>query len=283
MKRRAIIIEASDVPGEDNIKGALKDSVNWRKFLNIDLGGDWSDDEIITLHTPTKAEFLKVISETPSDYLFVTFSGHGGIVDGDEVVCLKDGTYSIWKMKTLIKKQSPKATLILDCCRAGEDADVVVEAALNSAGSASRTRGMVESSGHTDSTPPDMRTFCRTGIPSHMPTFGGSVRVESHSANTWFKALNECDDGLVIMWACSRGESAGEDSSPKNPDVGGYFSTALMRAAHVWNTVVGQPYSVLYTKEAFDYALQYIPDPQQNPVYLPLPEGLSFPFAISML
>ena len=280
MNRRAIIIEASCVPGEIIINGALKDSVNWRKFLNIDLGGDWSDDEIIVLHTPTKAEVLKKISESQSDYLFVTFSGHGGALNGDEVICLKDDTCSIWTIKALIKKQSPKATLILDCCRADGDADVIVETALNSAVSASRTRRMVKSSGHKDSTLSNMRTFCKTGFPSSMPTFESSAGVESNSANVWFKALNECDKGLVIMWACSRGESAGEDGS-ENPDVGGYFSTALMVAAYNWNKITQQLYCVYNTKEAFDDALQYIPDSQQNPVYLP--EILSFPFAISSL
>ena len=82
------------------------------------------------------------------------------------------------------------------------------------------------------------------------------------------------------MWACSRGESAGEDGS-ENADVGGYFSTALMVAAYNWNKITKQLYCVYNTKEAFDDALQYIPDPQQNPVYLP--EILSFPFAISSL
>lgn len=280
MKRRAIIIEASSVSEENYIYGAKKDASNWVKFLTNDIGGDWLKNDVTVLHTPTKAEVIEKLTESSSDYLFVAFSGHGGIENGDEVICLKDGACSILILMNLIRRQSSKATLILDCCRASEDADVMIDSDLSSS-SSSRTRGLVEGSTRTSTALPNTRTFCKTGAPSNWPTFEGSIHKGHHSSDAWFKALNKCDEGLVTMWACSKGESAGEDSS-MNPDVGGYFTTALIVAAKNWNNITEQLYCAYYTKEAFDDAPLYIPDSQQqHPVYLP-PE-LSFPFAISSL
>lgn len=273
MNRKAIIIESSQVEGLDDLNGARKDAENWNNFLLSNLGGAWSSRDIVVLNTPLMSDVLSHISESSVDYLFVAFSGHGGIVDGKEVICLKNGDYPICLLKKLICDRCPKATLVLDCCRSeDENVDVQVE----------RSVPQFESQGRARSTHHDGPVYCRTGahhfgeiIDEDFST--PSIQMSSF-ASVWLDSLNNCSEGLVTMWACSRGQSAGEDSSEMSKK-GGYFTTALIKAALNWNRITGTLHLIYKTADAFADSLQFIHDPQQTPEYEP--EWLSYPFAVS--
>lgn len=273
MRRKAIIVESSRVHGLNDLNGARKDAVNWSNFLMSDVGGDWSSSEILELHTPQMSEFLDAISCCSVDYLFVAFSGHGGIEREQEVICLANGDYPINLIKKLIVAHSSKATLVLDCCRSiDENVDVKIE----------RSLPRFESQGRARSMHHDGPVCCRTGTYS----FGEQVEKRIPSsfidipifASKWLDSLKSCDEGLVTMWACSRGGSAGEDNSTTSK-AGGYFTTALIKAALTWNKQTTTPYLIYSTFEAFVSSSQFIHDPQQIPEYEP--EWLAFPFAIS--
>lgn len=273
MKRKAIIIESSQVDGLDDLNGARKDARNWKNFLLSNLGGAWSSFDIVVLNTPLMSDVLSAISESSVDYLFVAFSGHGGIERGQEVICLANGDYPISLLKKLICERSPKATLVLDCCRSeDENVDVQVE----------RSVPRFESQGRTRSIHHDGPMCCRTGTYSFGEQMEKSIPSpsvsESSFASKWLASLNNCGSGLVTMWACSRGQEAGEDSSETSKK-GGYFTTALIKAALNWNRMTNTLHLIYKTADAFVDSLQFIHDPQQTPEYEP--EWLSFPFAIS--
>lgn len=273
MKRKAIIIEASRVPKLTDLNGARKDAKNWNNYLLSDVGGAWSYNEIQVLHTPLMSDVLSAISESSVDYLFVAFSGHGGVEREQEVICLENGDYPINLLKKLIIEHSPKATLVLDCCRSeDENVDVQVE----------RSVPQFESQGRARSTHHDGPVYCKTGahhfgeiIDEDFST--PSIQMSSF-ASVWLDSLNNCSEGLVTMWACSRGQSAGEDSSEMSKK-GGYFTTALIKAALNWNRITGTLHLIYKTADAFADSLQFIHDPQQTPEYEP--EWLSYPFAVS--
>lgn len=270
MKRKAIIIEASRVPKLTDLNGARKDAQNWHNYLLSDVGGAWSYREILVLHTPLMSDVLSAISESSVDYLFVAFSGHGGVERAQEVICLENGDYPINLLKKLIIEHSPKATLVLDCCRSiDEDVDVQVERSVPQFESQGRARSI-----HHD--------YCRTGTFSFGEHMEKNVPLPSVNipafATKWLESLNNCSEGLVTMWACSRGQGAGEDSS-ETSKAGGYFTTALLKAAMKWNRLTSIPYLIYETSEAFVDSSAFMHDPQQTPEYDP--EWLSFPFAIS--
>ncbi len=273
MKRKAIIIEASRVPKLTDLNGARKDAKNWNNYLLSDVGGAWSYNEIQVLHTPLMSDVLSAISESSVDYLFVAFSGHGGVEREQEVICLENGDYPINLLKKLIIEHSPKATLVLDCCRSiDEDVEVQVE----------RSVPQFESQGRARPIHHDGPVYYRTGTYSFGEQIGKSVPLPSVSVSTfaskWLVSLNYCGSGLVTMWACSRGQGAGEDSS-ETSKAGGYFTTALLKAAMKWNSLTSIPYLIYKTSDAFTDSSAFMHDSQQTPEYEP--DWLSFPFAIS--
>lgn len=274
MKRKAIIIESSQVPKLDDLNGARKDARNWNNFLMSDVGGAWSSNEINVLHTPLKSELLAAISSCSVDYLFVAFSGHGGIECDRDVICLKDGDIPINLLKRFISDRNPKATLVLDCCRSEEEnPDIKIE----------RSRSMFESTSQTRTFHRDSTVYCRTGSTNFSEKVGRSIPFTQSSSpfsSKWIDSLTHRYDGLVTMWACSRGESAGEDSSTTS-NKGGFFTTALIKGALKWDKQTTIPYLIYTTADAFIGAKQFMHDPQQNPEYEP--EWLAYPFAISTL
>ena len=77
MKRRAILIESSNVTGHDDLPGARVDVTNWRNFLKSDLGGAWEDSEIVTLRKPASQEVDLQLNAGADGYCLVAYSGHG--------------------------------------------------------------------------------------------------------------------------------------------------------------------------------------------------------------
>lgn len=269
-KRRAIIIECSEIPNESKLPGAKKDLFNWCKFLISDLGGAWNRQEICVLGTKsTCRDIVNVVNKCESEYLFIAFSGHGYHENGEDYICLYNGVMSVACLKQIVCRFSSKATLVLDCCRGGDDAIVDVSGLRASRGPVRRIQGDAR---------PDI-VPCRTGVPV-MESFSNNEGVLNRYARVWLKAMNKMPEGLVTMWACSKGEAAGEYSSP-NTNAGGYFTTALINAAVRWQHAVQKNLDKVYmTDEAFSDAVNLVPDNQQNPQYDPSETSLAYPFAV---
>ena len=78
MKRQAILIESSQIVGQPDLPGAKVDVDNWSAFLQSDEGGAWRGDEIAIFRKPSwTALQARLALEATTDYVFVTFSGHG--------------------------------------------------------------------------------------------------------------------------------------------------------------------------------------------------------------
>lgn len=116
MKRFAIIIEASEAPGEVVLPGAKSDAKHFREWLYSKNGGDWYTKEMVVLHTPTVRDVKKAIETAGKvDFAFVTFSGHG--FHSEELdqtkVLLKDGRMGV---RDLIP-DTDRCTMVVDACR----------------------------------------------------------------------------------------------------------------------------------------------------------------------
>lgn len=116
MKRFALIIEASEVPGETVLPGAKADADTYHNWLYSRPGGDWFGEEIVTLHTPAVAEVRRALAQAGKvDYAFITFSGHGYHAKELDLtkVCLRDGQMTV---RSLIP-DTDRCTVVVDACR----------------------------------------------------------------------------------------------------------------------------------------------------------------------
>jgi hypothetical protein len=116
MKRIAFLIESSEVPGEDILKGAQEDVKAYKDWIYSKPGGDWFDSEIKILNTPRISEVKRVIQAAGKiDYAFVAFSGHGCHSKELDLtkLCMRDGTMSV---RELIP-DTDRCTMVVDACR----------------------------------------------------------------------------------------------------------------------------------------------------------------------
>lgn len=247
MKRKAILIEASNVQGEEALPGAAKDVINWINFLKSPLGGSWDSSEIYPPYNKPRKDVISGLLKAHQDsYCFVVFSGHGR----DGSVVLNDQEMEVAYHDLL--PQSTKGTLIVDACR-GTSGDAIKEGAVAVANSRSASRS------------------------SRMANFSAMNEMnytETHK-DVWLRDLQERTDGIVRMLSCSEGQGAEED-----PDAGGYYTSLLMAGAKEWqNDDVAQEL-VFSTLKAHNYAAKNLPQ-QQTPQYLP-DCTVYFPFAVKM-
>ena len=259
MKRKAILIESSNVTGLHDLPGARVDVTNWGNFLKSDLGGAWEDFEIIKLNKPISAEVDKHLAVDADCYTFVAYSGHGG--DGSVVLnehWIKTG-YSV----SSLKPKGNKGTLIVDSCRGVAEAKKYYftneafsvfsghAVALN----ASRGRDVVFASANELS---ERLVRNRAGY-------------VIKPREKWEESVKSSSSGTVQMLACARGQAAEED-----PAAGGYYTSLLLQSADLWQLTAASA-SIHTTKNAHDYAASKLPA-QQTPEYSPT--WLTFPFAV---
>lgn len=258
MSRFAIIIESSNVKGEEDLPGARDDADHWVEYLKSNLGGSWSDSEIQRLPKPS-SKTLDIWLDTFKDrYCFVAFSGHGrhSTKENETYVCLNesDRDYPISRMKP----RGSKGTLIVDACRGTEDGQrsVIKEAtAMNEV--------------------LDIANALRNR--EQLVKLSASVPVTQ--AYQWRNYLRDNTlNGIVTMYSCNVGEAAGE-YEVGDARKGGYYSSTLIAVAEQWSR---KSYSsgIYTTKEAHDNTVIYFKKafPQQNPQYEP--SYLKFPFAV---
>ena len=94
--------------------------------------------------------------------------------------------------------------------------------------------------------------------------------------------IEECDIGLIVMYACSINETAGDDSSK-----GGYYSHSLISSATKWADSDSKDisktiyyFSAIMAHDAASSNVQSLSGGRQKPVIEKPRSGPYFPFAI---
>jgi hypothetical protein len=248
MKRRAILIEASNVKGQDDLPGARVDIKNYTQYLTSQAGGYWYPDELVTLNKPSLATLNAEIkkAEFEAEYLFISFSGHGYMKRPPAnvfpapsettltILCLNDTQeISLSQINPTIKN-----FVIVDSCRQLEKLVKAMKIQ-------------------------DMMAF-----------------AESRSVNVarviFDNAVRDAGPGQIIAYSCGVNETAGED-----PNRGGFFSAAMMECG--FNLSKTGQQRAIPTDQVFECAYRSVKTvaAQQNPKYLPGRRiGSHFPFAV---
>jgi hypothetical protein len=117
MNRKALIIYCTETDSGP-LTGPKMDNNNIREYLKSDVGGQWDDDEIISLENPTISQVRRCIANefVGVDYSFIVFSGHGYIDESDDKDYLEVANGDI-PLSMLIPSVVPRQTLIIDACR----------------------------------------------------------------------------------------------------------------------------------------------------------------------
>ncbi len=194
MQRHALIISNPGEKGAQNYcEGVKVDVTNYTSFLTSALGGTWCDNEITHLDRPSKSATTNAIADLSSnDYSFIVFCGHGYYYSRQESTLLE-----LRKNEEIdsldLRKESKKRTIILDCCRKIEK-DIITEAAMAAKFMEAR------------------------------------AELNASECRKYFeKKLEECSNGIVVGYACSKNGTAGDSESR-----GGYYSYSLLRSATNW-------------------------------------------------
>lgn len=260
MKRKAILIESSNVSGHTDLPGARVDIENWNDFLKSKLGGDWDDSEIVILRKPASSDVDAQLNVEADCYCFVAYSGHGS----DGSVLLNEHWEKTGYSTSKLKPRSSKGTLIIDSCRGlTEAARYSQTTSIALANTTGRAVALNASMGRSV-------VFASSGEISEHAILNRLGRVSTHRQQ-WEASLKGTSIGLVEMLSCSKGQAAGE-----NPKAGGYYTSLLLQSADLWQLTA--PTGIHTTKQAHDYAVSKLP-PQQTPEYRPT--YLSFPFAVN--
>jgi hypothetical protein len=261
MKRKAVLIEAWNARGQNEIPGAKIDIENWKSFLQSERGGGWYQSEISIFNKPASAQVTEALTVDADTYLFVAFSGHG--CNGSVVLNDWVQDFSLDKLRP----RSSRGTLIVDACRGPSEARRYAYTTF-AAANAKMANAMNESTILRESSAGRATEFRSAVILGRGVTVTPAIPTERFY---WDILTGGCPSGVVEMLACAYGQAAGE-----NPKSGGYYTSLLLESADVWlRARTGTGWHS--TKEAHDYAYKNLP-PQQTPEYKP--SDLSFPFAV---
>jgi hypothetical protein len=244
MNRHAVIISNPGESGQENYcAGVLRDVQNYRSFLLSPVGGSWREPEISSMGRPSAAD---VRSEARTwrtyDYVLAVFSGHGCTKQGSTWIELREG-YEIDSND--LRLSTTKQTIILDCCRRPVE-------------------------------PARMRALDEKVAKKAAPTL--------HAADCrkyYDERIEECPTELVVMYACSVGELAGDDSQR-----GGTYSYSLLQASRAWagdsTTDTSEKYNILSVVRAHEGAATLVSSvrPQQTPQIEKPRTGPYYPFCI---
>lgn len=248
MKRRAILIEASDVRGQRDLPGARVDVENLDRFITSPAGGAWYPNEIKTLRKPSltelKAEIKK--AELEAEYLFISFAGHGFMkkpkpgafplpsVKESTYICLNDAQdVSLIHVNPTIKN-----FVLIDSCREYPE--------LEKAQKFEHLARFLKE---------DLRDIARQ-------IFDNAVRTAG--------------SGQILAFSCGINESAEDD-----PNRGGYFTAGMIECAQSFSKSGTQ--RAICTDEVFNCAIKKVKilNAQQNPDYIPGRRiNNHFPFAV---
>lgn len=256
--RVAILIESSNIIGQEDLPGARKDIKSWQKFLASSLGGEWDEDsEIIIKHKPISFEIVNLIQAHTNDYVFIAFSGHGcertnSNGTSEILLCLNDKEQYVPAQSLTPAKFG---TIILDCCR-----------------------------GHGDSTLEtgvfnETRQICNTRALSFSERLTNISREAKRKDAFLSNLARFTRQNTLRMIACSSGEAAEED-----PNAGGLYTTLLIASAREWEERAKKSSSasmIFTTKDAHIFAQvkMLTKGTSQTPEYKP--SSVAYPFAVS--
>lgn len=194
MTRRMLIIANPGEIGADNYcEGVNQDVTQYKGFFLSNLGGAWEPEEIEVLVCPYAFQVDAALKKlTLADYSMVVFCGHGySRKSGATMVELRANCdYDSIKFNQGARKH----TVILDCCRA------IYEPIFESSQERYDLKDSMEHS-----------------------------TARNQARKRFENAVQSCPPGLVILYACSIGETAGDDEIK-----GGVYSHALRSAAIGW-------------------------------------------------
>lgn len=250
MRRIALLIEAANVKGQDRLPGAEADIKNLNRYLTSVNGGAWDEKEIITLKKPSVIDLLTLFKrcEFLSDYMFISFSGHGYMksppansfpppAETSLTTILLNDTEEI-----TVDKINPcvKNFLLLDSCR---EFEIAKSARLMEA-----LRGYTEDSSS-----------------------------RSRARQLFDESIEYAGSGQIIAFSCGINKTAGED-----PNRGGYFTAAMIDCGSALPR--NGTARAITTQEAFNCAIEKVRQlaPQQDPSYRPGRRMVHFPFAVRL-
>jgi hypothetical protein len=243
--RAAILIESSDISGEQDLPGARVDVENWRKHLLSKQGGAWESSEITVLNKPNWSTLHRLLEECKkTDYVFITFSGHGYHLSGKGIeetrICL---TASDEIAVVSINPGNPRCTFVIDSCRG-----VVREEELLHEAAEAKSLMKKEASDKFE----------------YRKIFDSAVQ--------------QGERGVIRLFSCDLDEAAGESKRS-----GGYFSRFLVDCCEDWyrETEHGKsfyyPINYAHNKAA---KITTSKNPQQHPQYEGGRRRKHFPLAV---
>lgn len=194
MTRKMLIIANPGEQGSESYcEGVNQDVTQYKNFFLSNLGGAWEPEEIETLVCPFAVQVDASLKKlTLADYSMVVYCGHGySRKNGVTMVELRTNCdYD----STKFNQGAYKHTVILDCCRA------IYEPIYESTQERYDLKDSMEHS--------TARNIARKKFDN---------------------AVQNCPTGIVILYACSIGETAGDDEVK-----GGVYSHALRSVATDW-------------------------------------------------
>lgn len=225
-----------------DLPGVEIDMRNYKAFMTTPLGGMWAAMEITLLNNPSENTVTTEINALrQADYSFVVFCGHGAYQGASTFVQIRPG---VKISEDNLKIGAAKHTLILDCCRVVEP-EVATESLM---AKADKVAPLLN--------PSDCRMY-------------------------FDEKIADCPSGLVVMYACSVNETAGEGH------LGGWYSTSLIDAAKQWHershVDTAKSYEILSVTDVHSRAevsVKRRSGQRQNPVCDYPRTQKRFPFAI---
>lgn len=243
MKRKMLIIaNPGDEGAENYCEGVNQDVTQYGSFFLSNIGGAWRPEEIKILRCPSAFQVdteLKTLKL--ADYSMVVYCGHG--------YSRKDGTTMVELHancdydSTKFNQGAYRHTVILDCCRA------IPEPIFESAQE-------------------------RYDLKHSMKDSAAYNQARVNFDN----AVQRCSPGLVVLYACSMGETAEDDE-----DKGGVYSHALRSVATRWaRTNVGfETASVVQIHNAAAQIVCQETGGRQNPKNIKPRSSPYFPFCVA--
>ena len=173
MTRLALNIKGHSLSAEEEQSDIL--FVNsYYEFLNSIAGGAWDENEIVFLDEPEISEYAEIINTNKPSYAVTILVGHGATLTDHQLFRLNEST--IVKPGQFVL-ETEKQLIILESCRSNLDEINWVD--------------------------------LENKIPKYR--FGGYIRGHINrdtSKKLFMNHLNRCASGLVICFACSKGQSA---------------------------------------------------------------------------
>lgn len=195
MTRKMLIIANPGDPGaEGYCEGVNRDIVQYKNFFISTFGGAWESEEIQILNRPFPFQVDEALNALKmADYSMVIYCGHGYSRENGTTMVELRANYDYDSTK--LNQGSRRHTVILDCCR------VVCEPLYE---------GVQE------------RYDLKNSIEHSLARSQVRARFDLD--------VQRCSPGIVVLYACGIGETAGDDELN-----GGVYSHALRSAAIRWS------------------------------------------------